>query len=56
MHTHIVLGEDDLSVQAAARAPRPGVKGQEVGCLGGGTPQEPTQRHLLQQGEPEPIL
>lgn len=58
VHTNIILGEDDLAVQARAqrRAPRPGVKGQEVGGLGGGTPQEPTQRHLLRRRDAGPIL
>lgn len=58
VHANIILGEDDLAVQARAqrRAPRPGVKGQEVGGLGGGAPQEPTQRHLLRRGDAGPIL
>lgn len=58
VHTNIIFGEDDLAIQARAqrRAPRPGVKGQEVGGLGGGTPQEPTQRHLLRHRDTGPIL
>lgn len=58
VHTNIILGEDDLAIQARAQrcAPRPGVKGQEVGGLGGGTPQEPTQRHLLRHRDTGPIL
>lgn len=58
VHTNIIFGEDDLAIQAWAQrcAPRPRVEGQEVGGLGGGTPQEPTQRHLLRHRDPGPIL
>lgn len=58
VHANIVFGEDDLAVQARAqrRSPRRGVKGQEVGGLGGGTPQEPTERHLLRRGDAGSIL
>lgn len=58
VHANIVFGEDDLAVQARAqrRSPRRGVKGQEVGGLGGGAPQEPTERHLLRRGDAGSIL
>lgn len=58
VHTNIVFGEDDLAVQARAqrRSPRRGVKGQEVGGLRGGAPQEPTKRHLLRRGDAGSIL
>ncbi|TNN66167.1 hypothetical protein EYF80_023645 [Liparis tanakae] len=58
VHANIIFGEDDLAIQARAqrRAPRPGVKGQEVGGLGGGASQEPTQRHLLKHGDTGPIV
>lgn len=58
MHANIVFGEDDLAVQARAqrRSPRRGVKGQEVGGLRGGAPQEPTERHLLRRGDAGSIL
>lgn len=56
VHTHIVLGEDDLSVQAVPRPRRPWVKGQEVRGLGGGASQEPTERHLHRHQDSAPIL
>lgn len=58
VHTDIIFGEDDLAIQAWAHrcAPCPRVKGQEVGGLGGGTPQKPTQRHLLRHRNTGPIL
>lgn len=58
VHANIVLGEDDLAVQARAqrRSPRRGVEGQEVGGLGGGASQEPTERHLLRRGDAGSIL
>lgn len=58
VHANIVFGEDDLAVQAWAQRRPPGsrVKGQEVGGLGGGAPQEPTERHLLRRGNAGSIL
>lgn len=46
VHTHVVLGEDDLPVLHGPWPRRARIEGQEVRSFGWGTPQEPTEWHL----------
>lgn len=46
VHTHVVLGEDDLPVLHGPWPCRARIEGQEVRGFGWSTPQEPTEWHL----------